>query len=403
MNKERIDDLVDILGDDFAKTENVFVVRNQLELLRYVNEPKKWKAKQLANRDNYKSEIIKTARDEIARVKKQIEKVYLVGYQEINKDTIEISKTEIKGTIPKSLAKTIAQAESKAMKDILMLANLTLKTHTETVRLVSALSTPDNLYDVIKQQTLKGINKGMKVVYKDGRSYSFKAYMEMNARTTIHQELGNEQIKAGADVGQVFYMCDSFGDCAPDHVDYQGKLYYNADTELSEDVTKYINSNGIVSMQSVRDGFPFLTTRPNCRHSFHAIPTSEVMGGASEKKIAEENKLVKGNYKGSNYEKVQEQRLNERTIRFYKDKAESMQSLYENTKDNTYLIKANSANAKVSEWQAKNRELIKDNPKLLKRDYDRESIKSITNDIGVRYDIRKEVKKAKDLENEKNK
>ena len=64
MNSQRIDDLVDVLGDNFSKSENVFVVRNQLELFRYVNDPEQWKAKQLANMVKYRTEVLKMAKED---------------------------------------------------------------------------------------------------------------------------------------------------------------------------------------------------------------------------------------------------------------------------------------------------------------------------------------------------
>ena len=140
-------------------------------------------------------------------------------------------------------------------------------------------------------------------------------------------------------------------------------------------------------MQEVRDGEPFLTTRPNCRHSFHAIQIEEAMGSSVEEILKKEN-LSRGEYKDSNYEKVQEQRLNERTIRKYKMREENMRTLYNKTKDPDYLKQASEASVKVKEWQKTNRELIKSNDTLLKRDYDRENIKVVTQDLGVRYDIR---------------
>ena len=206
MNSQRIDDLVDVLGDNFSKSENVFVVRNQLELFRFVNDPEQWKAKQLANMTKYRTEVLKMAKDEAEKVARQVRKVYLLAYKEIDGDNIEITKTEVKGTIPKSYAKVIAKAEREAIGSIIQMANVALKTHTQAVRVVSALATPDKLYDVIKRQTLKGINKGLKIVYKNGRQMNFKSYMEMNVRTTANQEITNQQIESGAKLNQVFYM-----------------------------------------------------------------------------------------------------------------------------------------------------------------------------------------------------
>ena len=208
MNKERLDDIVDVLGEQFAKTENTFVIRNQQELVKFINEPEKWKAQQMANMRKYKGILIANARKSIKEINAFTEKVYLLAYQEINKEQIEITKTEIKGEIPKSYADKIKNAKAENIKQILMLSNAAFQTHKQTVQIIDALSTPDNLYNTIKQYSQKGIENGLKIntAGQTGkvRQWSFKAYMEMKVRTTVHNEMVGEQIQAGADVDQVF-------------------------------------------------------------------------------------------------------------------------------------------------------------------------------------------------------
>ena len=387
MNRERIDDLVDILGENFATAENTFVIRNSEELLKYISNPEQWKKTQVENGKRYKKELIGKARAKLSELNALTEKVFLLSYKEVNSEAIEVTKTELSARIPQRVKDEIDAFKRKNATEIANLANIAYKSHQTQVRLISQLSTPDNLYDTIKDQMAKGIDKGLPITYSNGANVSWKSYMEMNVRTTVHQEIGNEQIKTGAELGQIFYMCDAFGDCAPDHADYQGKVYYNDEADIPQEVMAFISSNGIQSMQEVRDGEPFLTTRPNCRHSFHAIPIEEAMGLSVEEILKKEN-LSRGEYKDSNYEKVQEQRLNERTIRKYKMREENMRTLYDKTKDADYLKQASEASVKVKEWQKTNRELIKSNDTLLKRDYDRENIKVVTQDLGVRYDIR---------------
>ena len=280
----------------------------------------------------------------------------------------------------------IKQMKEFNAKQVATLANQTLKTYTKQVKIIDSLSTPETLYDVVKRQVPKGVENGVKVVYKDGKQFTWKAYMEMNVRTTVHQEMAEHQVKVGARVNQIFYICDSFGDCAPDHADYQGKVYYNADCDIPPEVQAYIDSNGIQSMQEVMNGEPFLTTRPNCRHNFHAVPTDEVMGMSSED-ILDKEGLSHGEYKDSNYEATQQQRYNERQIRKWKLQEETARSIQKETglKDSA---DANKAHQKVLEWQKKQRELIKENKDVLHRQYDRENAKVIVNDLGVKYDYK---------------
>lgn len=387
MNKERIDDLVDILGEEYSRIENTFVIRNNQQLMKYLDNPKQWKAEQMASRLAYKKELILNAREQLQVLNEKAEKVFLLAYKEVDKDVIEITETEIVAKdLPSNVKQQIKEMKEFNAREVLKVANQSLQTYIRTIKIIDSLSTPDTLYETVKRQAPKGIQNGLKVVYSDGKQYSWKAYMEMNIRTTVHQEMTEHQMKVGAKVNQIFYMCDSFADCAPDHADYQGKIYYNEECDIPEDVMRYIEQNQIQSMQEVTNGEPFLTSRPNCRHNFHAIPTDEVMTTSADE-ILEKEGLSRGEYKGSNYEKVQQQRYNERQIRKWKLQEENARKLVQETglKD---AANVDQAHQKVLEWQRKQRELIKDNKELLTRNYDRENARIIVNDLGVRYDYK---------------
>ncbi len=194
-------------------------------------------------------------------------------------------------------------------------------------------------------------------------------------------------MEVGARVGQIFYICDSFGDCAPDHAAYQGKIYYNADADISEEAQKYIDENQIQSMQEVTNGEPFLTSRPNCRHNFHAIPTSQVLTEKKADTILENEGLKYGDYKGSNYEALQKQRYNERQIRNWKLRKENAERIQKETgiKNQAGI---DYATHKVSEWQKRQRELIDKNSDVLQRQYDRENARVMVDHLGVKYDYR---------------
>lgn len=388
MNIERIDDLIDIIGERYAELENTFIIRNNLELAKYLENPETWKQRQNANKKRYKEVLINLARTELQRINQALERVYLLSYEQIAKDTIDITKTEIiVKDVPESVIRQISKMKEENLFEILKLANISYRQYVQQVKIISALSTPDNFYDVFKRQTIKGVDKGLMVTYRDGRQFTWKAYMEMNARTTIHHELGEEQIKSGTELGIIFYMCDLYSDCAPDHRDYQGKLYYNEEADIPDEVMEFIKSHNIQSMQEVRDGDPYLTTRPNCRHNFHAISTQEAIG-KSEKEILEKEHLSKGKYKDSNYEVVQEQRKIERAIRKYKMRQENGEALFQATGRKEFKP-TGQEKALIKKWQSISRQHIKENPTLLKRDYDRENIRVITNDLGVRYDLHK--------------
>jgi len=384
MNKDKIDDIVDALSDTFSKIENTFLIKNNQQLVKYLENPEQWKTEQLRSQKAYKNQLIKDARNQLASLNSKAEKVFLLSYSEVAKDQIEITEKEIVAkNIPQSLRKQIIAQQKTNANEMAKLVTNSYQTYKRTVNLVSALSTPSTLFDVIKDQMKKGINKGLKITYANGKQMSWKSYMEMNIRTTVHQEINEQQTSVGAKIGQIFYMCDSFGDCAPDHVDYQGKIYYNDEANIPDEVQSFIDSNGIMSIQEVRDGDPWLGSRPNCRHSFHAIPLEEAMGVSADEILKKED-LKFGDYDAKNYEKVQEQRYNERQIRKYKMQAENSRQMVQTTGVRG-ILPATAANNKVKEYQGRNRQLAKENPDIIKRNYDREKTNVIVNDLGVRY------------------
>lgn len=388
MVKERIDDLVDILGEEYSRLENTFIIRNNEQLVKYLENPEKWKAKQSAERVRYKRQLILEARRQVAQLNAKTEKVFLLAYKEVDKDTIEIQTNEIVAkNLPGDAKKQIEQLKQFNLEQVVNLANESFKTYSTQVKIINDVKQVEDFYDVVKNQMRKGIENGIKIVYKDKKQFSWKAYMEMNIRTTLHQEMTERQIKVGTIVGQIFYICDSFADCANDHADYQGKIYYNADVDIPDDVMKFIESQGMLSMQEVVNGEPYLTSRPNCRHNLHAISTEEVMGGKSASELVEDKGYKFGEYDKSNYEALQKQRYNERQIRKYKLQVENNQRIQKETglRD---LFAIRRANTKVKEWQSKQRELIRDNKEVLKRNYERESAKTIVQNLGVKYDYK---------------
>lgn len=389
MNKERIDDLIDILTEQYEKLENTFVIKNGEELLKFLDNPKEWKRKQLLNRNRYKKELIAEARARIELLDKMTEKVYYLANVEVDKDIIEVTADEIviKDDDPEVSKKVLKQIHDMNVQEVGKLADQTFKEHTATIKLVDSLATPDNLYDVVKDYTKKGIENGINVVYRNKRVVKWKSYMEMNIRTTIHQEIADRQIRVGAKVNQIFYVCDHFSDSAPDHAPYQDKLYYNPECDIPKDVMDFIQANDVLDMIKVQQGEPFLCTRPNCRHNLHAIPTEQAMGKSVEA-IQKDEGFHFGTYKASNYARLMEQRANERAIRKWKLEKENAQILGQKTGDKDLLKKAKIYQSRVTEYQAKQRQLIKENSKVLKRDYSRENAKYLVDNLGVRYDYR---------------
>lgn len=92
----------------------------------------------------------------------------------------------------------------------------------------------------------------------------------------------------------IFYLCSSHEGCTSKHKDYQGKIYVDmkwkkalqrgTDTAfLIPACEAYIKNHGILTVQSVTDGEPYLLTRPNCRHRLKALDTWTVLTNSLNK------------------------------------------------------------------------------------------------------------------------
>lgn len=257
--------------------------------------------------------------------------------------------------------------------------------HNEVKRLEKIMP----LKDAIAKQTQIGIQKGMRVAYKNGRTIGYKEYMEMNVRTTLQQEVGELQLKTGKSAGVVFYISNHFSDCADDHKDYQGKIYYDKryksmgyDKEQIKRIEGIIRMKKMLSVQEVRDGKPYFTTRPNCRHTFTPISIEQAGGKASD--LVNDLKLSTGSYKDKNYKDLQKQRYNERQVRFYKNRMELNEETYKRYPSDILKQQIERDKIHIRNWQKRQRELINSNH-VLQRDYRRETQKAVLNDLGVSY------------------
>lgn len=92
----------------------------------------------------------------------------------------------------------------------------------------------------------------------------------------------------------IFYLCSSHDGCTSTHKDYQGKIYVDhkwkkalergtGTAHLIPACEAYIKNHGILSIQSVTEGYPYLITRPNCRHRLKALDTWTVLTSSLNK------------------------------------------------------------------------------------------------------------------------
>lgn len=239
----------------------------------------------------------------------------------------------------------------------------------------------------LKEQLSKHLASGLDidVIYKDGKKYKFDTYFEMKARTDIQQDIGKNMIAAGKEAGVIFYITSFYGDCAPDHAEYQGKIYVDKEWESLapkdrlDEIRNYIQSNDIKTVQAITENKPFLTTRPNCRHYFQYIDIDSVLGAKTPddvKDLRQERGLnFGGKYKPDKYKALQQQRQNEYKIRDAKAelvKAEQVLKLEPN--DKVFQIKKENAKAKIKFLQKEQRSLEKQYANIERR-YDREALK----------------------------
>lgn len=406
MNKDTIDDISDIINEKLETIYNTAVTMANVSLLNhYKDDVKVWKKRQINDLPKLKREVNTLIKKEIKPLLRAIEVAVLLSYKvaddtfkdiDINQHKIEVRANKIaekrintlKTSVVKTLNKLPNSIEKAQMKNITQVANKVPTTlNKEGINV---------LYNGIVKQTQQGVANTPKIVYKNGRQMGFREYMDMNVRTTFQKDAGDFQLQAGHDAGLVFYLCSSHSDCANDHAEFQAKIYIDEDWEsiVSEDmkykVQEYIDTHKIDTIQNVRDGEPYLTTRPNCRHYFTPISTEDVLG-YSVKKLLKDNNMEKGTYDKQNYIDLQKQRYGERQIRKYKSHLEQQKIMLEKTpagEQRQSLIKEiNKDQAKIRQYQKDVRELVKNN-KSLDRDYDRENPKILVNDLGYRYQVK---------------
>lgn len=317
-----------------------------------------------------------------------VQNINLRNYQYLSDKVISKVKKDVKTSLKDDNTvnltnKQVVNMSSQINKGLLFLQESAVRTYQDTLTniLLRCKSAGD-----LKEQLQKHIDSGIDVgvIYKDGKNYQFDTYWEMKARTDIQNDIGSNMVKTGQENGVIFYIAAYFGDCAKDHVEYQGKIYVdknwesNAPKDRLEEIRSYINSHDVKTVQEVMEAPAYFTTRPNCRHYFQYIDIDSVLGAKNNddvNKLRDERNLnFNGKYKPEKYEALQKQRLNERKIRAEKkaiDKLEHELALKPGDKNIQSQIKIGEAN--VRRYQTEQRDLINQYNNLERR-YDREAL-----------------------------
>jgi len=307
------------------------------------------------------------------------------------KKTNDISNIETK---TKKLFKSSLEDFPRVSKDLLKNSKSLFKNSIEQAKILQRIDKENKIKEYLFKITGDQLLANQKIRYKNGRMIGFKEFTEMSTRTRIQHELLESQKKVGDEVKQLFYLCDTYSDCANDHRDFQGKLYYSAKIwrKISRKNPNYSKiKRGIErcksSVEDVTQKAPFLCTRPNCRHRLIPLGIDEVVA-EGVKTLLKKNEADKGAYSTSivkkNYDDSQKQRAIELNIRKAKRNLEIMNRSYNRTKDLDYLNAANRSKKTIRNLQFKMRKLMNSN-KTLKRDYRRENPYHLQKDLGVAY------------------
>ena len=301
MDRDNIDAISEALTELFGELQNTIEQYAIYQLTQYTDTPEKWKSLQLKHQKDFSKALDELIKQFKVKINKPIE----IAFKELYKD----AKTEVKETredvkeeretdsnrglliLPINVNKKVSAFKKQVYNDLAVLQKQSNIGFKNIVNSVSKSITKGKLfsgtllYAEVENAFKKGLNN-MFMTYRNGRKVSFKAYQEMNVRTTMHQEALDYQFENARKMGVVLYLASSHGSCADDHKDYQGRLYYDeswqsiAKESQHRAIADFIRSNKLMSIQDVRDGKPYLTTRPNCRHTFKPLTLDQVLNNS---------------------------------------------------------------------------------------------------------------------------
>jgi len=390
-NKDKGDNITKILADRLEESKNKLLDLTFTRMLVGASQsPAKWYKTQMANLNAFKIQVDKKAMEE----KKAVLQATKQGTKELNLTTQQ--------------SKQIINEVNREMNNLNKMIISNYVQNVASIKVVAEIKKDNvstNLYNTIRDKMLSTQDYGI-VNYKNGRNVKWENYMEMKLRTDIQNDVAKNMVKDGYAAGNIFYITSFYGDCAPDHADYQGKIYVDEDWQSIapknriEEIDQYIKANKIMTVQEVMDGPVYLTTRPNCRHYFQYISIDEVLGIKDNNDLNNKRKEydlnANGKYKPEKYEALTKQRYNERQIRHWKGRAQTEQKLLDKlpksaSKQERLLLQSKVAlsNRKVRTWQSTQRSLLKANKGVLQRNYDREAYRRMISDFRIKDEIKK--------------
>lgn len=209
------------------------------------------------------------------------------------------------------------------------------------VAMSTNLYTLDQCIDMATKGFLEsGINC---IQYRNGARVNIASYAEMALRTCTRRATLMAEGAMRSDWGMNLVYVTQYGACSDTCLPWQGRIYWD----------------DVYSTGEPHDDYPRLSEaiagglfHPNCRHKSSTwYPGISQVPPIMDEETCRRNSALES-----------EQRYNERQIRKYKRMAEG-------TLDPAAKAKYE---AKTKQWQGRQRELIKDNSAVLRRDYSRE-------------------------------
>lgn len=396
MNRDNIDFISEALSEMFSELQTTIEHYSLDQLTRYTDDLATWKKMQNKHFNEYKKAINKLFKEFSSRIEAPINKAFSEVIKDAKEDLKDITNKSLPkpdDTLKNAFSLQVGIELSKLQKQSLIGFRKVVDDISGKITYKKKVFSGDELFKTINHAYDVGVEKMGKVVYRNKRKVSYKAYMEMNVRTTMQQEALQYQFDTAKSLGVIFYICSYHGDCAPDHAPYQGKIYVDKDwqsmipKDLISKVGEFIASKEMMFIQDVRDVKPFLTTRPNCRHTFRPITIDQAMN-TSVDDLLNKLKMKKGSYDANKYKNLQEQRRLERQVRKAKEERDKVEIALSNEKDPKVkqALKQDLAYRKsiVTRNQRAVNNLVKDN-RYLERDYRRENYKTIVQDAGAKY------------------
>ena len=377
--KDKMDSISKIIGDFFADTKQKLSLANAEFLSQHLDYSiDDW----YKSRNIHLNSFLRSTNQLINQDRKQAIKSIVEGLKEFKLSQEDI--TSIKKEISKGYDDLIKQSNQSIKKEIPKIWG------SSKVALKVLKSEP---MEALRKTITDYLNKNELgyVDYTDSngnvvRQVKWENWMEMTVRTELQQDATKTLINIGRDTGAIFYICNFLGDCAPDHVEMQGRIFVdkawrsNAPEDKIEDIENYISYHNILTIQEVSENKPYLTTRPNCRHFFQYIALEDVLDIKNKDQLndfrRENNLNFNGKYKPEKYEALSKQRYNERKIRELKGKAERAETL--GNKDDKLKY-----DRKVKQAQAEQRDLLKNNS-FLERNYDREAYRRMITNLRIK-------------------